>query len=260
MSPLTLRLIVFISVLGIMGLWELRSPRRILSQAKGRRWLINLGIIALDSLILRLIPSFSGYAAGLYAQEKNWGLFHWIALPFPIPFVLGILILDFAVYLQHRLFHYIPLLWRIHRMHHTDLDFDVTTGVRFHPIEIILSMAYKMGWVLLFGIDPWAVVIFEIILNATSQFSHGNVKLPLGFDRMLRLIFVTPDMHRVHHSVRLKEQNSNFGFAMTWWDRLCRTYSPQPVGGHEGMEIGVTEWKDPKKLGFLGLLKIPFEK
>jgi sterol desaturase/sphingolipid hydroxylase (fatty acid hydroxylase superfamily) len=167
--------------------------------------------------------------------------------------------MDFIIYLQHVLVHAVPLLWRLHRMHHADLDYDVTTGARFHPIEIILSMLIKFATIVVLGPPVVAVVIFEILLNATAMFNHGNVRLPLGLDRVLRLILVTPDMHRVHHSVEDDEANCNFGFSLPWWDRLFGTYRDQPRGGHEGMTIGIHKFRTPKEASWLpGMLLLPF--
>jgi sterol desaturase/sphingolipid hydroxylase (fatty acid hydroxylase superfamily) len=192
------------------------------------------------------------------AQQQGWGVLNSLILPGWLRVILTIAALDFAIYLQHVLFHFVPILWRLHRMHHTDLDIDVTTGNRFHPIEIIISMGIKLAVVALLGAQAIAVVVFEVALNATSQFNHGNIRIPCALDRWLRLVVVTPDMHRVHHSIIPRETNSNFGFNLPWWDRLCGTYRPQPEGGHGGMTIGLKEFRDPGRLTLLRLLIQPF--
>jgi sterol desaturase/sphingolipid hydroxylase (fatty acid hydroxylase superfamily) len=192
------------------------------------------------------------------AQENSWGLLNNISLPYWVEVAMGVLILDCIIYLQHLMFHAVPLLWRLHMMHHADLDYDVTTGLRFHPIEIIISMVIKMASVAALGASPVTVVLFEIVLNATAMFNHGNIKLPLGLDAVLRLLVVTPDMHRVHHSVTIRETNSNFGFNFPWWDRLFGTYRAQPAAGHEGMTIGLAQFRDPGKNNLFGMLVLPF--
>jgi sterol desaturase/sphingolipid hydroxylase (fatty acid hydroxylase superfamily) len=194
----------------------------------------------------------------LFVEKRGWGILNYLSLPTWMTVIIGVLTLDFVIYVQHAVFHFIPALWRLHRVHHTDLDFDVTTGIRFHPIEIILSMGIKMGAVIFLGASAIAVILFEILLNATSMFNHGNVRLPLAIDRVLRLFVVTPEMHRVHHSVLIKEFNSNFGFNLPWWDRLLGTYRAQPAAGHEGMTIGLAPYRDSKRLTLSHLLILPF--
>jgi sterol desaturase/sphingolipid hydroxylase (fatty acid hydroxylase superfamily) len=195
----------------------------------------------------------------LLAEERGWGLFANVAVPGWLAVVLSVVLLDLVIYLQHVLFHAVPLLWRLHMVHHADLDFDVTTGVRFHTIEILLSLGIKMGAVVLLGTPALAVLIFEVLLNATSMFSHGNVRLPGWLDRVLRLVLVTPEMHRVHHSARPRETNSNFGFNLPWWDYLLGTYRAQPAEGHEGMTIGLTQLRDERRADRLHwMLVLPF--
>jgi sterol desaturase/sphingolipid hydroxylase (fatty acid hydroxylase superfamily) len=193
-----------------------------------------------------------------YAAERGWGLLNNVKVPYWIAVVLSVLALDFVIYLQHVMFHAVPAFWRLHMMHHADLDFDVTTGTRFHPIEILLSMLIKMSAVVTLGTPPLAVLVFEVLLNGTAMFNHGNLKLPLRFDAVLRLFVVTPDMHRVHHSVFPSETNSNFGFNMPWWDRLMGTYRSQPSRGHEGMTIGLNQFRDPALLTLPRILILPF--
>jgi len=253
-----IRFTFFFAILVLMALWEIITPRRPLSTSKKARWSVNLGMVILDTLTLRLLLPITAVHLALRVQDHGWGLFNNLQLPHGAAVVIGFLALDFVVYLQHAMFHFLPTFWRLHRVHHTDLDFDVTTGIRFHPVEIFLSMGIKMTVITFLGVPPLAVVLFEIILNATSMFNHGNVRLPQGVDRRLRLFVVTPDMHRVHHSVVIKEFNSNFGFNLPWWDWLLGTYRGQPAAGHEGMVIGLAPFRDPKRLTLARLLLLPF--
>ncbi|MCT8330988.1 sterol desaturase family protein [Albidovulum sediminis] len=242
------RLAAFLGVLVAMMVWELAAPRRRREIPRLIRWTNNLALVALDTAVLRL--SFPVLAVGLagMAEAKGWGLFNVIEVPRWFAFVGAILILDLAIYLQHVMFHAVPGLWRLHRMHHADLDFDATTGLRFHPIEILLSMAIKLAVVGAIGAPAIAVLAFEVILNAASLFNHSNITLRPGLDRVLRLVLVTPDMHRVHHSVDPRETNSNFGFSVPWWDRLLGTYVAQPAKGHDRMEIGIEQFRTPRDL------------
>jgi len=194
----------------------------------------------------------------LLAQKSGWGLLNNFVLPYWLEVAVGVIVLDLIIYLQHVMFHTVPVLWRLHMMHHADLDFDVTTGLRFHPIEMILSMGIKLSAVVLMGSPAVAVLIFEVLLNATSMFNHGNIRLPSSVDRVLRFFVVTPDMHRVHHSVVIRETNSNFGFNLPWWDRLLGTYRDQPASGHEGMTIGLSQFRDAKRLTLPWMLALPF--
>ncbi len=248
----------FFAILILMAMWEIVAPRRQLQTSKPRRWFGNLGIVFIDTLILRLVSSFSAINAAILSEKAGWGLLNNIALAYGLKVAIGVILLDLAIYLQHAMFHGLPILWRLHMMHHSDLDFDVTTGVRFHPIEIVLSMGIKMIVVLLAGISVVGVLIFEVLLNATSLFNHGNVRLASWIDRVLRLFVVTPEMHRVHHSVIIKETNSNFGFNLPWWDRLFGTYRSVPAAGHEGMTIGLSHFRDPSQLTLPRLLILPF--
>jgi sterol desaturase/sphingolipid hydroxylase (fatty acid hydroxylase superfamily) len=243
-----IRMGAFTGVLALMALWELRAPRR--PQVVGRRvrWPNNLGVVVVDTLVLRLLFPTAAVGVALLGEGRGWGLFNNAALPVWIEIVAAIVLLDLAIYLQHVLFHAVPALWRLHRMHHADLEFDVTTGVRFHPVEIVLSMLVKLGAVAALGAPAVGVLLFEVLLNATSMFNHGNVRLPERLDSVLRWIVVTPEMHRVHHSVVARETNSNFGFNLPWWDRLFGTYRPQPAAGHEAMTIGIEAFRDPSEL------------
>jgi len=254
----TIRFIFFVGVLTVMASWEIFAPRRILHTPKGLRWYSNLGLVFIDSLALRVLLPMQAVGMAEIAQHRGWGLLNHLSFPGGLEIVIGVVVLDFIIYLQHAIFHFLPLFWRLHRVHHTDLDFDVTTGVRFHPIEILLSMGIKMATVVVLGLAPIAVIIFEIVLNATSMFNHGNVRLPISIDRVLRLFVVTPEMHRVHHSVLIKEYNSNFGFSLPWWDRMLGTYRAQPEKGHEGMTIGLAQFRNPKDLALSRLLILPF--
>jgi len=242
----------------LMAIWETLFPRRPLNTSKNHRWFNNLGLISINTLALRFLLPVQAVGMALFVQNRSWGLLNNVSLPYWLAIVIGVVGLDFVIYLQHAMFHFIPLFWHLHRVHHTDLDFDVTTGIRFHPVEILLSMGIKMVAVVVLGPSPLAVILFEVLLNATSMFNHGNVQLPGSIDRVLRLLVVTPEMHRVHHSVLIKEYNSNFGFNLPWWDRLLGTYRAQPEAGHVGMIIGNSSFRDPKHLTLYWLLVQPF--
>jgi sterol desaturase/sphingolipid hydroxylase (fatty acid hydroxylase superfamily) len=246
----------FLGVLTVMLLWEGLRPRRPLSRPRRERWGANLGLTLLNTVLVWVTVGGVAYTAAVFAADQKVGLLHWHPLPAWAAAVVTLLVLDFVLYVQHVLFHALPVLWRLHRMHHADLDVDATTGLRFHPLEILLSLGIKAAVVVLLGAVPWAVVAFEVFLNATSVFNHGNVALPEHHDRWLRWIVVTPDMHRVHHSMRAIETNSNFGFSVAWWDRLCGTYRTQPALGHVGMDIGLSNERAPLNLG--QLLLVPF--
>jgi sterol desaturase/sphingolipid hydroxylase (fatty acid hydroxylase superfamily) len=253
-----IRLGFFFGVFALIAIWEVLAPRRSLTTSKSVRWFSNLAITFLNPVVVRLVSPIMPVTMALLAQKSGWGLLNNFALPYWLPVVIGVAVLDLVIYLQHVMFHTVPVLWRLHMMHHADLDFDVTTGLRFHPIEVILSMGIKLSVVVVIGAPALAVLIFEILLNTTSMFNHGNIRLPSSIDRKLRLLVVTPDMHRVHHSVTIRETNSNFGFNLPWWDRLLGTYRDQPAAGHEGMTIGLAQFRDPKRLTFLWMLALPF--
>jgi sterol desaturase/sphingolipid hydroxylase (fatty acid hydroxylase superfamily) len=255
---ITIRVAFFATIFAAMGLWEVLAPRRPLSIGRARRWPNNLGVVVIDTLAVRVLVPTAAVGAALFASGSGFGLLHLLGVALWPAVILGFLILDLAIYTQHYVFHHVPVLWRLHRMHHADLDIDVTTGVRFHPIEILISMAIKIAVVLAFGIPAVAVLIFEIALNATSMFNHANVVMPAGLDRVVRLFVVTPDMHRVHHSVLREETNSNFGFNLPWWDRLFGTYRSEPKAGHAGMTIGIPMFRDPSELRIDKLLTQPF--
>lgn len=254
-----IRLSAFFGTLGMMTLWELVLPRRVLTVSRVLRWMNNLGITFLNSFLLRIIFPTAAVGITVFAQKHGWGLFNYYRIPYSSVVVISIVTMDFTIYLQHVMFHALPVLWRIHRMHHADLDIDVTTGTRFHPFEIILSMLIKFAVIITLGPPTIAVIVFEVVLNATSLFNHGNVRIRRGIDHVLRWFIVTPDMHRVHHSVEDNETNSNFGFNLPWWDRLLGTYRTQPRMGHKGMTIGLRGFRDTKRCTNLpGMLAIPF--
>jgi len=258
-NEVAIRLGFFFGIFAIMTLWEFAAPRRDLTVSKTVRWANNLSLVFLNSFVLSLIFPAAAVGIAIFADQQGWGLFNYRAFPFTVAVFASVVVMDFTIYLQHVMFHAVPVLWRLHRVHHADPDFDVTTGTRFHTIEIMLSMLIKFAVVILLGPPVVAVVIFEVLLNASSMFNHGNVRLPKSIDRWLRWIVVTPDMHRVHHSVNDDEANSNFGFSLPWWDRLCGTYRDQPREGHEGMTIGIHYYRDPKTVSWLpGMLVLPF--
>jgi sterol desaturase/sphingolipid hydroxylase (fatty acid hydroxylase superfamily) len=252
------RLVFFVGIFALIAIWERRSPRRSMTTSKKVRWISNLGITCLNPLVLQLLFPILAVDMALKAHEGGWGLLNNVDLPFWLKLVIGIVVLDLVIYLQHVMFHAIPILWRLHMMHHADMDYDLTTGLRFHPIEIILSMGIKLTVVAALGPPALAVLIFEILLNGIAMFNHGNILLPSKIDEMLRYFVVTPDMHRVHHSVIIRESNSNYGFNLSWWDRLFGTYCAQPAKGHEGMTIGLSQFREPKKLTLPWLLALPF--
>jgi sterol desaturase/sphingolipid hydroxylase (fatty acid hydroxylase superfamily) len=258
---LFIRLAVFITIFALMAVWEIAQPCRRQSYTRLQRWSGNLGITLLNSLLLRLL--FPAAAVGFAAliSEKGWGLLNLTTLPYWLNVLIAVTLMDMVIYLQHVMVHAVPALWRLHRVHHADPDYDLTTGARFHPIEIILSMLIKIAAIAALGPPIIAVLIFEVLLNGMAMFNHGNVSLPKSIDRKLRWLLVTPDMHRVHHSLIPNEANSNFGFNLSIWDRLMGTYQAQPILGHQQMQIGVKTLQDPSlitKLG--GMLIIPFLK
>ncbi len=254
----TLRLAAFLGVFAVMMLWEVACPRRRREIPRVIRWTNNLALVVLDTAILRLTFPFLAVGLAVMAEERGWGLFNNIGAPAWAAIIVSMLLLDLAIYLQHVMFHAVPGLWRLHRMHHADLDFDATTGLRFHPVEILISMGIKLAVVAALGPPAVAVLLFEVLLNATSLFNHANIDLPRPIDRILRLIVVTPDMHRVHHSSEPVETNSNYGFNLPWWDRLLGTYRAQPAKGHDDMEIGIEQFRTRRDLWLDRMLIQPF--
>jgi sterol desaturase/sphingolipid hydroxylase (fatty acid hydroxylase superfamily) len=253
------RLTIFIAVFGLIAIYEAVAPRRPRIISRRIRWPNNLAIPLLNTLLVRMLLPATAVGMGMLAEERGWGLLHAVApLPAWLVIMTAVVLLDLAIYLQHVLFHAVPLLWRLHRMHHADLDVDVTTGARFHPIEIVLSMILKFGVIVALGAPPLAVLVFEVLLSAGSLFNHANLGLSPRADGVLRWLVVTPDMHRVHHSVDPTETNSNYGFTLPWWDWLCGTYRAQPAAGHEGMILGLAQFRTPNDLRLDRLLLQPF--
>jgi sterol desaturase/sphingolipid hydroxylase (fatty acid hydroxylase superfamily) len=255
---LLIRLGIFAAVLIAMALWEAIAPRRDRSFARVARWPANIGVSILDSLVIRILLPLGAVGFASYCNAHRWGLLNALELPLLFSVVVAILALDLVIYLQHVMFHALPALWRIHRMHHTDLDFDVTTGVRFHPLEIVVSMAIKLAAIAALGPPATGVLVFEILLNATSLFNHSNIAIGSTADMLMRLLFVTPDMHRVHHSIDVRETNSNFGFNLSWWDRLLGTYRDQPAAGHLAMAIGIDDFRAARELKLPRMLIQPW--
>ena len=258
-----IRLSFFAGIFLLMVAYQALKPRRrnLFSaglREKSIRWSGNLGILFLNNIIVRLLFPMAMTGFAVLVQQRGWGLFNNLDLPFELNVIFAVILFDFAIYVQHILFHVVPILWNFHRMHHSDTDFDVTTGTRFHPVEIIISVSIKLGVIILIGPPALAVLIFEILLNATAMFNHSNIDLPVNIDRVLRWFVVTPDMHRVHHSIVPKETNSNYGFNIPWWDRIFGTYIAQPNKGHLDMEIGLAIFRDPKYLQLHWLFVQPF--
>ncbi len=258
MSEATIRLSIFIGLFAVMAACEYFAPRRELRPVKTKRWLTNWAIVIIDSVLVRLVFKTAAVGGALWAAENGVGLFNMITAPIWLAVLISFVVLDFAIWLSHVASHKIPIFWRIHRMHHSDVDIDVTTAIRFHPIEILLSMVWKYAVVLALGAPAVAVLIFEIVLNGGAMFNHSNFKLPLWVDKILRILIVTPDMHRVHHSAIGDETDSNYGFNLSIWDRIFKTYIDQPEMGHDGMTIGLSEWQDEKPANLMWSLSVPF--
>lgn len=252
-----IRMGFFLGILVAMALWEVASPRRRREIPRVLRWSNNLGVVVIDTILVRLTFPILAVQLAAMSETQGWGLFNIIEAPAWIVFLVSLLVLDLAIYLQHVMFHAVPALWRLHRMHHSDLEFDVSTGLRFHPVEILVSMGIKLAVVAALGPPALAVLVFEVLLNATSMFNHSNIRIPMRFDRLLRLVLVTPDMHRVHHSIHPSETNSNFGFTLPWWDRLLGTYKAQPRDDHESMVIGIDQFRTLRDLRLDQLLIQP---
>jgi sterol desaturase/sphingolipid hydroxylase (fatty acid hydroxylase superfamily) len=253
-----LRLGVFLGVFALMTVWEAIGPRRARALPRLKRWPGNIGISLVDALLTRLVAPAGAVGYALLVNSRKWGLLCQVNLPLWVEGLIAFVVLDLAIYFQHRVFHAVPMLWRLHRMHHADVELDVTSGARFHPAEILLSLGIKFAVITALGAPALAVLLFEIVLNGTAMFNHSNVRMPVFVERVLRWLMVTPDMHRVHHSVLRRETDSNFGFNFPWWDRLFGTYQPEPDAGHEGMTLGLGEFRDPKELRLERLLTQPF--
>jgi sterol desaturase/sphingolipid hydroxylase (fatty acid hydroxylase superfamily) len=253
-----IRLAAFFAVFVAVAFWEAFAPRRKRSFARSVRWPHNLGLLLVDVAVLRIFAPGVAIAVAVAGEARGWGLLNALSLPAWVAVPLAVGLLDLAIYFQHVSFHAVPALWRLHRVHHADLEFDVTTGTRFHPIEILISTAIKCAAIATLGASAIAVLAFEVLLNATAMFNHANARLPVSLDRLLRWLVVTPDMHRVHHSVAYNESSSNFGFNLPWWDRLFGTYRAQPAAGHEAMTIGVDAFRTPEESRLDRLLLQPF--
>lgn len=258
MTEPQIRLTVFLAIFGGMALWEIREPWRDMRALKTRRWLANLGIFAVDIALVRLIFPASALGFAAYAQSMNWGLIPALGLGGMAAGVLGFLLLDLAIYFQHRLFHAVPWLWRLHRVHHSDTELDVTSGFRFHPLEILASMLIKGAAILALGIDPATVLVFEIVLNGSSLFSHANIRIPPWLEKALNLIMVTPMIHRIHHSVEQIETDSNFGFNLIWWDKIFGTFTAAPQAGHDNLRLGLDQFREVEEQRVDRLIAQPF--
>ncbi|MDN2581738.1 sterol desaturase family protein [Aquibium sp. ELW1220] len=262
MSEAAIRLAAFLSIFAAMAAFELWSPRLERDEMRGalksRRWFTNVAMVVLSSVLVRILFPAAAVGAALWAQTQGLGLFRLAGIDPVLAGIAGFVILDLAVWLEHWASHRIPILWRIHRMHHADTGFDLTTALRFHPLEIVLSMVWKAAIVVVLGVPVVAVLVFEIVLNGMAMFNHANARLPLGLDRVLRRFVVTPDMHRVHHSSIPAETDSNYGFNFPFWDRIFGTYNDQPRLGHDGMEIGLREFRDGSPANLLWALALPF--
>lgn len=253
-----IRLASFFGIFALMTVWEIVAPRRPLAAPRVKRWPTNLSIVVLNTITARLLFSTTAVGAAVVAAQNQWGVLNLLDWPNWMRVVAALVAMDFALYLQHVVFHAVPMLWRLHMMHHADLDVDVTTGARFHPVEIVISMLIKLVAIAVTGAPPVAVLIFEVVLNATSMFNHSNVRMPETLDRLLRWIVVTPDMHRIHHSVIRDETNSNFGFSLPWWDRLLGTYRSEPEKSQVDMPLGLEQFRNPRELTLVGSLALPF--
>lgn len=254
----------FVAIFAAMAAFELWAPRlerpEMAGALRSRRWLVNVSMVVISSVCLRIIFPAAAVGTAIYAQSQGWGLFPAIGMPVVVAGILAFIVLDFAVWLEHLVSHKWPLLWRIHRMHHSDQGFDLTTALRFHPLEIVLSMVWKAAVIIVLGPPVVAVLVFEIVLNGMAMFNHANARLPLGLDRVLRALVVTPDMHRVHHSVVRRETDSNYGFNLSVWDRLFGTYTDQPEAGHDGMRLGLTDYDGPQTANLGWALVLPFRR
>jgi len=253
-----IRMAFFVGIFVAVAVAELAVPRRPLTTSKASRWFANIGIVFINTGTLRILLPATAVSLSVWVEGRGWGILNHVDLPFWLKVALSVMFLDFVIYLQHVMFHAVPTLWRLHMMHHADMDFDLTTGTRFHPMEILISMFIKFAAIIVSGAPAPGVLLFEVLLNGTAMFNHGNFYIPLGVDRVLRWLVVTPDMHRVHHSIFPSETNSNFGFNLPWWDRIMGTYRAQPTRGHDGMTIGLNQFRDPSRLTLPWLLVLPF--
>ncbi|MFO1137138.1 MAG: sterol desaturase family protein [Rhodoblastus sp.] len=253
-----IRLVSAFAIFAAVALWEALAPRRRLNFGRLKRWPSNLAIVAVDALVLRALFPVALAGVALFAQARGWGLFNVLGAPAWLAGLASILALDFVIFAQHVVFHRLPVLWRLHRMHHADLDYDLTTALRFHPLEIAISFALKIAAVLALGAPPWAALAFEILLNGLALFNHANATLPKAVEPLARALIVTPDMHRVHHSIEPAETHSNFGFNLSIWDRLFGLYRAAPATGQDGMTIGLPILRDEAELRLDRMLTQPF--
>ncbi len=253
-----IRVIAFLSVFGLMASWEMIAPRRQLSALRLKRWVANLSVAVLNTIVIRVVLASGAVGVAMVAAEQGWGTFNILDWPIWIEVMLAVLALDLLIYLQHVVFHAVPGLWKVHMVHHADPDYDVTTAVRFHPVEAVFSMVIKIAGVAMLGASPTAVLAFEVILNGMAMFNHANVRVLPSVDSILRWVLVTPDMHRTHHSIVPRESNRNFGFNLPWWDRLFGTYQANPLHGHERMTLGLKQFRSPACLTLHNMLKLPF--
>ncbi|WP_394752137.1 sterol desaturase family protein [Crenothrix sp.] len=254
-----IRLSAALGIFGIMICWEYLKPKRHTSISRKQRWPINLGLAAFNMLLMRFTVGSLAYLSAITAKQHSWGLLNQFSLSEWLAIFISWLALDFAIYGQHIALHKWPLLWRLHQIHHTDLEFDATTAVRFHPLEIVLSMVYKVICIIILGAHPLAVIAFEIILNGTATFNHSNIGFSEKTDKLLRWLIITPDMHRIHHSTLPAETNSNYGFSISCWDRMCKTYTAKSQHAQSTMPIGLNAFRKPTDLGFMRLLLLPFK-
>ena len=253
-----IRLGAFLGIFALLTIWEISTPKRELLELRRFRWFSNIGLIVISSVLIRFILPTAAVGVALHVEQDNLGILNHYDLPFLLQFVLAFVLMDLAIYFQHVMFHALPLFWRFHRVHHSDLDCDITTGLRFHPFEIVISIVFKFLVIISVGVPVIAVVIFEIILNAASMFTHSNIKIPATFERIVRWFIVTPDMHRIHHSIKENETNSNFGFFISLWDRMLGTYTSEPEYGHANMQIGLKNFREPKWQNLRWLIYLPF--
>jgi sterol desaturase/sphingolipid hydroxylase (fatty acid hydroxylase superfamily) len=260
-NEMAIRLAFYLAIFAAMAIWEVRAPRRTLTVSKSLRWRSNLGLVAINTVLVRLLFPLAGAGMAAFTTENGWGLFNHFAVPWLIAVPLAVIAMDFVIWLQHVMVHAVPAFWRLHQVHHADPDYDLTTGARFHPVEILLSMLIKFATIVILGAPVVAVIAFEILLNGMAMFNHGNIGLPASLDRAMRWFFVTPDMHRVHHSIEVDETNSNFGFNLSWWDRLFGTYRDRPRAGQLGMTIGLRDHREQDEVARLdGMLLMPFRR
>lgn len=253
-----IRLGSFLGIFALLTAWEISSPKRELLQLRRFRWFGNIGLIVISSVLIRFLIPTAAVGVALHVEQDQVGFLNHYDMPFFVQFFIAFVLMDLAIYFQHVIFHALPMFWRFHRVHHSDLDCDITTGIRFHPFEMIISILFKFLVIISIGAPVLAVVVFEVVLNAASMFTHSNIKIPQSIERMVRLILVTPDMHRIHHSINENETNSNFGFFISTWDRIFGTYIKEPALGHENMQIGLQGFREPKWQNLRWLIYLPF--